>query len=217
MDEETLYHLQKVFQAKETEEEQLIRRGEMTPFGTMLPRDDTQRNVQPKPSIILPVHELTDFDKFLLTEAESHQTKKKSLKLPLKNSAPSPSKSPKSSAVKPSTSFLPDDSSGMKTFTELKAVNLSKCKVKPKLKLGSRHATGYTKKACPARGLVKNYKSDSEVSDFVMDEGDNEIVDDAANYSSDDVYIPDAKDKDNSDSSEGNNKKCELFTSVFSF
>ncbi|XP_042905022.1 DNA excision repair protein ERCC-6 isoform X2 [Parasteatoda tepidariorum] len=202
MDEETLYHLQKVFSVKETTEEQLIRTGEMTPFGTMLPTGSaasSQRNEPSRPSIFLPENELTDFDKFLLTEAESHQIKKMS-KLPPKSVTQSSSKSPRPSLSEPPGSFLSDDSSGLKTLTDLKAV--SKRKKKPKVKLGSKHATGYVKKVCHSRSLVKNYKSDSELSDFAAEERDNEIVDDAANYSSDDVYIPGGKNEDDSDSSD---------------
>ncbi|GIY20295.1 DNA excision repair protein ERCC-6 [Caerostris extrusa] len=118
MDEETLYHLQQVFTAKETEEERLIRTGEMTPFGTV----------------------------------NSNQTT---------------------------------------TLTDIKAISSRKNKSLSKIKLGSKHAKGFSKTSNMNRNLVKNYKSDSEISEFEADDDNKlDIVDDINNYSSDDVYIP---------------------------
>ncbi|XP_054718613.1 DNA excision repair protein ERCC-6-like [Uloborus diversus] len=195
MDEETVYHLKKVFAAKETEEERLIRMGEMTPFGSMA---SSQNKSAPR-KIIMPNNELTDFDKFLLNEAESH-AKKKSTKPSYKQSTPSTSKastsnamSPKSESSKSTTSFNSlnlkldgpnfekSESEEFVAFTDLKAVSRHKRKVK--VKLGSKHAKGFSKKRSLKRSLVKNYRSDSDVSDVNI--SDEEDMD-----GSDEEYLP---------------------------
>lgn len=186
MDEETKYHLQKVFASKETEEERLIRLGEMTPFGT-----DVAKKAR---KIIIPENELTDFDKFLLGEVEARAKKKaESEKKVIKHSDKKPVSSPSKHIV-----AAPDSSenSSFTTFTDLKAV--SRKKTKPKIKLGSKYAKGYTKAHSKNKGLVKNYQSDSEVSDFAMDEGSDSIS------GSDKEYLP---EQDLSDDFEDTNIK----------
>ncbi|KFM67943.1 DNA excision repair protein ERCC-6, partial [Stegodyphus mimosarum] len=175
MDEETLYHLKSVFSSKETEEERLIRLGQMTPFGTVM-----QNRSPPKPkprTIIVPEDQLTDFDKFLLNEAEAHKNKK-SLKPVHKHPKPSTSKCSETNSMIEKPSNLP-------AFTDLKAVVRKKQKVK--VKLGSKHANGYLKKVNLNKGLVKNYKSDSEVSDLEMEDYNDE----ESFNTSDDEYRPD--------------------------
>ncbi|GIY56968.1 DNA excision repair protein ERCC-6 [Caerostris darwini] len=182
MDEETLYHLQQVFTAKETEEERLIRTGEMTPFGTV---NSNQTTSKPKPSITIPKDSMTDFDKFLLTEAENHAIKKLSKNI----------SRPKFSIKKPATTttevIKSNVSSDFPALTDIKAISSRKNKSLSKIKLGSKHAKGFSKTSNMNRNLVKNYKSDSEISEFEADDDNKlDIVDDINNYSSDDVYIP---------------------------
>ncbi|GBL90945.1 DNA excision repair protein ERCC-6 [Araneus ventricosus] len=185
LDEETVYHLKQVFTVKETEEEKMIRTGEMTPFGTII---TNQAKDKPKPrKIIIPTDGMTDFDKFLLNEAENHMTKTSSKNF--QRSKPSSSKSVNKVVIKS------QESSDFKGFTDLKAISSKKNKTLSKVKLGSKFAKGFSKTSNHSRSLVKNYRSDSELSD-VEDDDKLEIKDDANNYSSDDVYIPDENDLD---------------------
>lgn len=186
MDEETKYHLQKVFSAKETEEERLIRLGEMTPFGTDMAGPSTSKQAR---KIIIPENKLTDFDKFLLSEAEA-KAKKNIQKIPQRT----PQKEPSSSQSKSTVSVPKIDTSKFKTFTDIKAV--SRTRQKSKVKLGSRYAKGYTIKKSSNRSLIKNYRSDSDVSEIGLDTDDND--------GSDEEYLP---DQDLSDGWEDTNDK----------
>lgn len=174
MDEETKYHLQQVFSAKETEEERLIRLGEMTPFGTTMAKQSTEKKVR---KIVIPENELTDFDKFLLGEAEA-KAKMKEQKTPQKHPLPSTSKTPPKIIISVPMS---EEGATLKTLTDLKAV--PRTKYKPKVKLGSKYAKGYIKKKNPKRALITNYKSDSDVSDY--DPNEDKMS------GSDDEYFPD--------------------------
>lgn len=174
MDEETKYHLQQVFSAKETEEERLIRLGEMTPFGTTMAKKSTEKKVR---KIVIPENELTDFDKFLLGEAEA-KAKMKEQKTPQKHPLPSTSKTPPKTIISVPMS---EDGATLKTLTDLKAV--PRTKHKPKVRLGSKYAKGYIKKKNPKRALITNYRSDSDVSDYDLSEDKKS--------GSDDEYLPD--------------------------
>ncbi|GFR05825.1 DNA excision repair protein ERCC-6 [Trichonephila clavata] len=199
IDEETLYHLERASTAKETEEERLIRTGEMTPFGTVI-KNQTKDKPKTK-SKTISSNSVTEFEKFLLSQAEEQQSKTISKKK-CQVSKHTPSKSSDLMAVKS------DESSGFQGFTDLKAVSRKKNKILSKIKLGSKHAKGFSKQKNFNRSLVKNYKSDSSFSDI---EHGNEldVVDDVNNYSSDDVYIPDKcdLDDDSSDDLEERSKK----------
>lgn len=174
MDEETKYHLQQVFTAKETEEERLIRLGEMTPFGTTMAKQSNEKKVR---KIVIPENELTDFDKFLLGEAEA-KAKMKQQKTPQKQPQPSTSRTPQKTIISVPMS---EEGATLKALTDLKAV--PRTKYKPKVKLGSKYAKGYIKKKNPNRALVTNYKSDSDVSDYNPNEDKMS--------GSDDEYFPD--------------------------
>ena len=174
MDEETKYHLQQVFSTKETEEERLIRLGEMTPFGTTMAKQLTEKKVR---KIVIPENELTDFDKFLLSEAEA-KAKMKEQKTPQKHPLPSTSKTPPKTIISVPMS---EEGTTLKTLTDLKAV--PRTKYKPKVKLGSKYAKGYVKTRNPKRSLIENYKSDSDISDYNPNE--DELS------GSDDEYLPD--------------------------
>ncbi|CAL1284945.1 unnamed protein product [Larinioides sclopetarius] len=188
LDEETMYHLKQVFTVKETEEEKMIRTGEMTPFGTVI--TNQAKDISTPRKITIPTDGMTDFDKFLLNEAENHMTKASSKTF--RRSKPSSLKSVNKVVIKS------EESSDFKGFTDLKAISSKKNKTLSKIKLGSKFAKGFTKTSNPSRYLVKNYRSDSELSD-IEDDDKLEIKDDANNYSSDDVYIPDEKELDDED------------------
>ncbi|XP_055929962.1 DNA excision repair protein ERCC-6-like isoform X1 [Argiope bruennichi] len=187
LDEETVYHLKQVFIAKETEEEKMIRTGEMTPFGTVITNQAKDKRKPRK--ITIPTDSMTDFDKFLLNQAENHMSKTSSKNY--RRSKPSLSKSANKDAIKSQQSLE------FQGFTDLKAISSKKNKTLSKAKLGSKFATGFSKTSNRNESLIKNFRSDSELSDTeVPDDDEWEIKDNANNYSSDDVYIPDKNDLD---------------------
>ncbi|GFT87465.1 DNA excision repair protein ERCC-6 [Nephila pilipes] len=189
IDEETLYHLKRVFTAKETEEERLIRMGEMTPFGTVINKKTLDK---PKlKNITIPSNAITEFEKFLLDQAEEHQQNKTVSKKKSPIAKGSPSKSSDVLAIKS------NDSPEFHGFTDLKAISRKKNKTFSKIKLGSKHAKGFSKTNNVNRNVLKDFKSDSSISD--KEDNKLKIADDVNNYSSDDVYIPDPADLEDSE------------------
>ncbi|GFX86599.1 DNA excision repair protein ERCC-6 [Trichonephila clavipes] len=107
IDEETLYHLERASTAKETEEERLIRTGEMTPFGTVI-KNQTKDKPKPK-SVTISSNSVTELEAKVPIEERSRKNKDSSKSSRMSRDSLSDSNSHKTAVNKKEMEKLVDD------------------------------------------------------------------------------------------------------------